>query len=140
MTVDNTWVLDLEPTIVALVKTRAMKNIKKKYPDTTWSTDDSILKEPTFPNVFILTECNEIGKDIEGVDINAVSMMAQVRITVSKAQGMQGARFVAGHVMNEFKNLGFGIDEIPRFEGNTVDTKQLLFRARRVIGQADILN
>lgn len=140
MTVDNTWVLDLEPTIVALIKTRAMKTIKKKYPDTVWTTDDSVVKEPTFPNIYILTECNEIGKDLSAQDINGISMMLQVRITVSKAQGMQGARFVAGAVMKELKALGFGMDQVPRFEGNTTDTKQLLFRGNRVIGQSDILN
>lgn len=139
-TIDNTWVLDLEPTIVALVKTRANKKIKTKYPDINWTTDDSVVKEPTFPNVYIFTSSIEFGKDMYGQDINAVSFLAQVRITVSKEQGMKGARFIAGHVMSEFKNLGFIIDEIPRFEGNTPDTKQLLFRANRIIGQADILN
>lgn len=140
MTVDNTWVLDLEPKIVALVKTRANKVIKKKYPDINWTTDDSVVKEPVFPNVYIFTECTEIGMDVTGDDINAVVMMAQVRITVTKDQGMAGARLVANATMNEFKRLGFIIDRIPRFEGGSTDTKQLLFRARRVIGQADILN
>lgn len=139
-TVDNTWVLDLEPTIVALVKTRANKLIKTKYPNVNWTTDDTVIKEPVFPNIYILTSSTEIGKDMIGQDINGVSFTVQVRITVSKEQGMSGARFIAGKVMNEFKNLGFALDEIPRFEGNTPDTKQLLFRAYRIIGQADILN
>lgn len=138
--IDNTWVLDLEPKIVALVKTRANKVIKPKYADINWTTDDAILQDAKFPNVYIFTTATEMGKDMVGQDINAVIFMAQIRITVSKEQGIKGARFIAGAVMSEFKNLGFDITEIPYFEGNTIDTKQMLFRANRVIGQADLLN
>lgn len=138
--IDNTWVLELEPKIITLVQTRADKIIKEKYPDVNWTTDDSVVKEPVFPNIYIFTEAGELGRDLDNIDINGTAFMAQVRVTVSKEQGMAGARFVAGVVMNEFKRLHFAIDEIPRFEGGSPDTKQLLFRARRVIGQADILN
>ena len=41
--------------------------------------------------------------------------------------------------MNEFKALGFNIKEAPNFNDNTIDIKRIVFRAERVIGQADII-
>lgn len=54
--IDNTWVLELEPKIITLVQTRADKIIKEKYPDVNWTTDDSVVKEPVFPNIYIFTD------------------------------------------------------------------------------------
>ena len=83
---------------------------------------------------------NELGGDLNGQDINGVMCMVQVDITCTKEQGSQDARFVSGVVMNEFKKLRFFINEVPQFNDNTNDLIRLIFRARRVIGQSDIIN
>lgn len=144
MNVDNTWVIDLPTQIFTLVKTKVNKKVKtttlsSKFSDIFWTMDSAVNIEPIFPTVYMFFECNEIGNDLTNTDINAIVCMAQIDITVSKEIGLNGARTIAGLCMNEFKALGFNIKEAPNFNENTLDIKRIVFRATRVIGQADII-
>lgn len=144
MSVDNTWVIDLPEQIFTLVKTKVQKKITttslaQKFPKTFWTMDSSVNAEPIFPTIYMIFVNNETGNDLYNKDINAIICMAQVDITVTKEQGLNGARTIAGLVMNEFKDLGFTIKEAPAFEDNTTDLKRMVFRASRVIGQSDII-
>lgn len=73
-------------------------------------------------------------------DINGISCIAQVDITVTKEQGLESARHISSIVMDEFKQLGFQIANLPSFSQSTIDLKRMVFEARRIIGQADIIN
>lgn len=142
--VDNNWVLELPTQIFTLVKTRVNKKINTsslatKFKDTFWTMDNAVNIEPKFPTVYMFFESSEIGNDLMNTDINAIICMAQIDITVSKDLGLNGAKTLAGLCMNEFKALGFNIKEAPNFNDNTIDIKRIVFRAERVIGQADII-
>lgn len=145
MNVDNNWIIEFPTELFMLVKTRAQSVIdssvyRTEFSDAYWTMDEVINAEPIFPTIFMFFNMNEMGRDIEGIDINAVMCMCQVDITVSKKQGLSGGRYLAGVIMNEFKKLGFEIQEAPYFDDNTNDLKRMIFRARRLIGQADIIN
>lgn len=140
--VDNNWAIELPTQIFTLVKTRVQKKINAattKYPNIFWTMDGSINKTPVFPTIYVVFDCYETGNDLNNRDINAIDCTAQVDITVSKEQGLSGARYIAGMVMEEFKELGFTIRETPNFNDGTLDTKRMVFRASRVIGQADVI-
>lgn len=138
--IDNTWAIDVETVVFATVKKRAQAILNSKYPNAFWTMDNVVNAEPTFPTIYMFMTSNEIGNDLEGEDINGISAMFQVEITVDKKQGIREGRLIAGVVMNEFKRLHFIVNQMPEFDGNTNDTKRLIFRCRRNIGQADILS
>lgn len=138
--IDNMWVMDLPQTITTLVKTRGNIQLLGKFPKIRWTTEDMKDSPLEFPTIKLTYTMNELGGDLNGQDINGVMCMVQVDITCTKEQGSQDARFVSGVVMNEFKKLRFFINEVPQFNDNTNDLIRLIFRARRVIGQSDIIN
>lgn len=142
--VDNTWVIDLPTQIYTLVKTKSQAKFNKSpkasvLKDTFWTLDGVINAKPVFPTIYLAFDCVEVGNDLHNKDINAVICTVQVDISVSKEQGLTTARYVSGIVMNEFKQLGFNISEAPNLNDSTIDIKRMVFRASRVIGQADII-
>lgn len=137
---DNvTWIIDIPTEIFMLVKTRAQAQLNNLFPNALWTMDDSLTIEPIFPTIFMSFECSEVGMDLNAQDINGINCVAQVDITVTKEQGIENARYISSIVVAEFKKLGFEITEAPMFR-NTVDLKSMIFVARRIIGQADIIN
>lgn len=138
--IDNMWVMDLPQTITTLVSTRANKRLISKFPNVRWTTEDTINSPLVFPTIKMTYTMSELGGDLEGQDINGVMCMVQVDVTCSKEQGSQDARFVSGVAMDEFKKLRFIVYEIPQFKDDTNDLIRLIFRARRVIGQSDVIN
>lgn len=135
----NTWVLDVEPNVFAIVKYGALKELTD-FPSTFFTMDSINNSESVFPTVYIhFLQGVEIGQTLEGQDINGMNATVDVQITVSKEQGSSVARRVTDVVMEQFKQLGFSIYSLPEFNGNTNDTKRMVFRARRIIGANDTL-
>lgn len=140
MAFDNFWAFNLPSDINTIVKTKSLARLASKYTSVSWTMDESERTTPIFPSVFVMIDCIELGNDLIGTDINAVNCEVEVQVTVTKEQGLSGARYVAGVVADEFKALGFEIREMPYFKDNTTDLKRMIFRGRRIIGQADIIN
>ena len=137
--IDNMWAFDIPEKIFTIVSTRGQEVLKDNYPDTKWSMDDKSYSTATFPTVLFTFTSTEMGNDLMGQDINAIYCSVQIDVTVTKEQGINVARYVSGVVANEMKRLSFSINEMPQFNDNTDDLIRLIFRCRRVIGQADTL-
>ena len=138
--IDNSWAMEVPQTITTIVKTRGQARINDKFPNAYWTEEDRQNVNSIFPTIFLAYTMSEIGGDLEAQDINAIMLRAEVNVTVTKEQGVQNARFISGVVMDEFKRLRFIVQEFPQFKDNTSDLIRLIFRARRVIGQSDIIN
>lgn len=137
--IDNTWVMDLPQVITTIISTRGQAILRNKYPKALWTTEDVKNSNPTFPTILLSFDLAEVGNDLNGIDINGVMCTVDVNITVTKSQGIRDARWISGVAMNEFKKLRFVVNEMPRFDDNTNDLIRLIFRARRIIGQADMI-
>ena len=137
--IDNTWALEVPEKILTIVQTRGQAILDEKFPNAFWTTDDMNNSNPTFPTIMFTFDCSETGGDLMGTDINAVLCMAQIDVTVTKEQGINNARYVAGVVLSEMKRLMFSANEMPQFNDNTNDLIRLTFRCIRIIGQADTL-
>lgn len=138
--IDNSWVMDLPQTITTIVKTRGNNRLISKFPDIRWTTEDTKDSPLKFPTILLTYTMSEVGGTLEGTDINGVMCMVQIDVTCTKEQGSQSARQVASVVMDEFKRLQFIVGEMPQFKDNTNDLIRMILRARRVIGQADVIN
>lgn len=138
--VDNTWVMDLPQIITTIVSTRGKTRLAETYPNASWTEDDIKNAPSVFPTILFSYTMTEMGADLIGQDVNAVMLMVQVDVTVTKEQGIQGARYVSGVVMDELKKLSFYVSDLPNPEDNTSDLIRYVFRARRVVGQADTFN
>lgn len=138
--IDNSWVMDLPQTITTIVKTRGNNRLISKFPDIRWTTEDTKDSPLKFPTILLTYTMSEVGGTLEGTDINGVMCMVQIDVTCTKEQGSQSARQVASVVMDEFKRLQFIVGEMPQFKDNTTDLIRMILRARRVIGQADVIN
>lgn len=138
--IDNTWAMDLPQIITTIVSTRGKTRLADTYPNASWTEEDVKNSPSVFPTIFLSYTMTEMGADLIGQDINAVMLMVQCDVTVTKAEGIRGARFVTGVVMDEFKKLMFEVNQMPSFDDNTNDLIRLTFRARRVVGQADVIS
>lgn len=138
--IDNTWAMELPQIITTIVSTRGKTRLATTYPNTSWTEEDVRNNPSVFPTVFMDYTMTEMGADLIGQDINAIMLMVQVDVTVSRDQGITGARLVTGVAMDEFKRLSFEVNQMPSFSDNTSDLIRMTFRARRVVGQADTFN
>lgn len=133
------WALEIESTIYTIIKTKARARLVEEYPTINFTNDNVVSDTAVFPTVYIhFLPSMEIGQDIDNVDVNAIRATAQIEITVGNAQNsLTDARKVVSVVLEEFKALRFNITAMPEFNGNTTDTKRMIFRASRVIGSQD---
>lgn len=134
------WIFDVETSIFARLKNEVISSLKSKYPDINFTMDDASDTQPKFPTVYIhFLGGSEQGQDLEGLSINAILCTVQFEVTVSKEQGLLGARQVTYEVVRQLKNLRFSVVSLPEFQNISTDTKRMVGRARRTIGQADVL-
>ena len=132
------WIIEKQSEIYTVVKYRAEKVLKPKYPDIRFTMDDSAQLEAQFPTVYVhYLPGREIARDIEGDNINAFVCDVQVDVTVSKAQGKTVAEKVSAEIMEQFKKLRFDIRSTPTPVSTGNETKQMSFRMSRTIGSSD---
>lgn len=135
------WYLDIETDIFTQVKYRLKQALLTDFPDLYITMDDAIIQEPKFPTVFIAFEQSvEEAQDLENTTVNAINCTVRVEVTVSKEQGMSVAKRVMAEVTSIFKAWSFTIFSVATFNNNSSDTKRMVERCRRRIGNGDILN
>lgn len=131
------WATSLEDEIFTIIKARATKRLKEKYPKLKFTTSDKGTGEPTFPLVYIhVVNGYETGKDLEGKDINGVyySMMCEVFTNTSK----EDCDIISAVLLDEFKELYFSTSVFP-VQSNIGTNYRKVFTAGRYIGQSDKL-
>lgn len=134
------WLLDTESEIFSIVKKKVTTALSDTYPDLYFTMDDVIQTEPKFPTVYInFVSAVEVGRDLECDSVNAVDLGVQYEITVNKEQGMVAAKKVAGEVSDAFTSLKFEQTSLPMFSNVGTDTKRMIGRCNRILGNGDNL-
>lgn len=135
------WYYDIETDIFTQVKYRLNQALLTRFPDLYITMDDAIIQEPKFPTVFIhFMQSVEEAQTLENTSVNAVNCTIQFEVTVSKEQGMNTARVVTDEVTKAFKELAFNMVSLATFNNGSQDTKRMVGRCRRRIGNGDSLN
>lgn len=134
------WIFDTETSIFARLKNEVIATLKSTYPDIFFTMEEQISSSTRFPTVYIhFLGGTEQGGDLEGTTINAINCTVQFEVVVSNAQGMSGARKVTNEIVKQLKKMRFAINSLPEFQNINTDTKRMVGRARRIIGQGDVL-
>lgn len=129
------WWADLENRIYSIIKTRANKTLRVKYPKIFWTTQIMTITESQFPCVYIhVIDAYEIGEDISRSTINGINITYQVEIYVNTDQA--DAVYIMQELTSQLKKLRFSITGLPTYtsDGNVL---RGIIRARRVMGAND---
>lgn len=137
MASENQWAIDLESTVVALVKAKALPQLKSKYPNIKITDEESSSTSAVFPTVYIhILGGNERGKTLDGQSINALSATFQVDVTANT--GKADCRRVMGTVMEIFKQMRFEGSQMPEMSINNKIHRSVA-RFSRIIAANDRL-
>lgn len=110
--------------------------LKTKYPNLSFTMDDKLSKDPSFPTVYVhLLSSPERGQDLEGKTINAGYFTFQIEVTDNQTQ--RRAKEVIECVLLEMKKMRFEIN-FPELQ-STNDYYRCVARCSRLIGSGDIL-
>lgn len=135
---DNSWVFDIQDKIYSRLDAVCRAKLSRKYPNISVTMDNNVSTTTKFPNVYLhFLPIMEIGNDLDGKDINAVYLTAQVDVTVTNAQEMSVANEVSQVVVNCMKEMRFSAT-LPEFV-NTSSEYRTVSRFTRTIGNADEL-
>lgn len=133
----NSWAFELENTIFSIIKVKATKLLKDKYPNIYFTTTNINENTPKYPTVYIHELGGyEVGKDLEGVSINGVIETLQIEVYSNTSQS--DAKYVISEVADIFKEMQFEIIAFPEMKNET-NIYRSIMRVRRVIGNGDSL-
>lgn len=136
---DNSWVLDIEPMIFTKIKAKTQTKLKKKYPEINFTMDDASEENPKLPTVFLnFLQSAEVGADLVGESVNGILCSVDVRVTVSKTNGLADLRYINTEILNAFKSMRFQA-KLPSHEASGTSTKSTVMRFERIIGQGQTL-
>jgi len=136
---DNLWVFDIQDKIYSRLDAVVRAKLSGKYPDIFVTMDSHVPTKPKFPNVYLrFLSPVETGKDLDGQDINAVYLTAQIEVTVTSAQEMSVANEVSQVVVDCMKGMRFSASSLPVF-ANTDTEYRTVSRFARYVGNADKL-
>lgn len=135
---DNSWVFDIQNKIYSRLEAVCLAKLSRSYPDINVTMNSNVPTHPKFPSVYLhFLSPIEIGKDLNGSDVNAIYLTAQVEVTVTKAQEMSVASEVSQVVMDCMKDMRFSAT-LPEFV-NTDTEYRTVSRYARTLGNADTL-
>lgn len=138
MEMDNSWVFEIQDKIYSRLEAMCIARLSGSYPKINVTMDDHKVTNPKFPNVYLhFLSPIEIGKDLNGQDINAIYLTGQIEVTVTEAQGMSVANDVSQVVVDCMKQMRFSAT-LPEF-ANTDSEYRTVCRFARTIGNADVL-
>ena len=136
--IDNSWIFDIQDKIYSRLDAEVTAELSSKYADITVTMDSHLHKNPKFPNVFLhFLAPVELGNDLDGQDINAIYLTAEIIITVTNAQTMLVANEVSQVVTSVMKNMRF-VATLPEFV-DTDSEYRTVSRFARTIGNEDTL-
>lgn len=135
---DNSWTFEVQNMVYSRLEAVVMSKLAGSYRNINVTMDDHIPTKPQFPNVYLhFLSPIEVGNDLDGQDINAVYLTAQIEVTVTSAQGMTVANEVSQVVVDCMKNMRFTAT-LPEFV-NTDSEYRTVCRFSRTIGNADTI-
>ena len=135
---DNSWIFDTQDKIYSRLEAICIAKLSRSYPRINVTMDNHKVTNPEFPNVYLhFLSPIEIGKDLDGADINAVYLTAQIEVTTTVAQGMSVANEVSQVVVECMKEMRFSAT-LPEFV-NTDSEYRTVSRFARTLGNAETL-
>ena len=135
---NNSWVFDIQDKVYSRLEAMCISKLSKSYKDINVTMDNHKVTSPKFPNVYLhFLSPLEVGNDLDGADLNAVYLTAQIEVTVTTAQGMSVANDVSQVVINCMKEMRFSAT-LPEFF-NTDSEYRTVSRFSRVIGNEEEL-
>lgn len=134
----NSWIFDTQDKIYSRLSAVCVAKLSRSYPDINVTMDSHVPTRPKFPSVYLhFLPAIEVGNDLDGADINAVYLTAQIEVTVTSAQEMSVANEVSQVVVECMKEMRFSAT-LPEFV-NTDSEYRTVSRFARTIGNADKL-
>lgn len=131
------WTDSIESMVFTRVKTKGNKELKTKYPNLHYTSDNVTVGEPKFPTCYIQELPGaERGRSIDGQSVNGI--LCTFQIDVSDNDKKANAKKVMMNAIDTFKEMRFEIIAFPTYrkeDGVWVGTA----RVRRIIGALDIL-
>ena len=138
MATNSSWVFDIQDKIYSRLEALCTVKLIDKYPDINVTMDSHVPTFPKFPSVYLhFLPPIETGKDLDGKDVNAIYLTAQVEVTVTKAQEMAVANEVSQVVVDCMKEMRFTAT-LPEFV-NSDSEYRTVSRFARVIGNEETL-
>ena len=133
----NEWAIDLESTVVALVKAKALPQLQEKYPKISITSEGASSSSAIFPTVYIhLLPAVEQGQTLYGQTINALLATFQADVTTNTSKS--DCRKVMAVITEIFKTMRFQGTSMPEFSiSNKVHKSTARFR--RMIAANDRL-
>lgn len=130
------WIDERINDIYTDVKNEVMTAYKTKYPDLTFTQDDSENVTAKFPAVYMFFDAVERMSTLDGGVINAVYMTIRTKVSVTKSQGNNVARAINSAVRDALKKRYFDTSgsPIPTTSG---DVKVINSNYQRVVGFND---
>jgi len=135
---DNSWIFDVQDKVYSRLEAVCIAKLAKKYAGINVTMDNHVQKNPSFPNVYLhFLSPIETGKDLDGADVNAIYLTAQIEVTATSAQGMSVAYEVSKVVLDCMKEMRFAAT-LPEFL-NTDTEYRTVSRFARNIGNEEEL-
>ena len=137
MASESEWAIDIESTVVALVKNKALPRLQETYPKIRITDEGESDGPAVFPTVYIhLLSAVEQGQTLDGQTINALLATFQVDVTTNTSKS--DCRKVMAVIADTFKTMRFQGNAMPEFSiSNKVHKSTARFR--RLIGANDRL-
>ena len=134
----SSWVFNVQDKIFSRLQAVCLSKLASKYADINVTMDDHVPTHPKFPSVYLrFLAPIETGKDLDGKDINAIYLTAQIEVTVTSAQKMSVANEVSSVVADCMKEMRFAAT-LPEFV-NTDSEYRTISRFARTIGNDEDL-
>lgn len=136
-TTDNEWVFELPTKIYRIIKAVTAEDIEEILASPKFITIDETVDFTTFPTIRIgAIGPIEIGRTLDGIAINGVTLTEQVEVYVNTST--TDARALANIIVSAFKLLAFEVVAFP--EVRTQDGVYIaVMRFRRDYGANDTI-
>lgn len=130
------WYMDLEDVVATMIEYNSSE-LKSKYPNIRFTTEDAERREASFPTVRMkVIGMPERGRDLENQTVNGVTLTIQVDVTSNKNK--QEAKDIAFTIMEKFKALHFNVASMP-LHTQQGDVYRYISRVSRLVAQGDKL-
>ena len=134
----NSWVYDIQDAIYSRLDAICDAKLGQKYSDLNVTMDSHKVTNAKFPSVYVLfLSPVEVGSDLDGKDVNAIYLTANITVTVTSAQGMEVAKEVTQTVTDCMKDMRF-VASLSEFVDTDTEYRTVS-RFARTIGNADTL-
>ena len=134
----NSWVYDIQDAIYSRLDAICDAKLGQKYSDLNVTMDSHKVTNAKFPSVYVhFLSPVEVGSDLDGKDVNAIYLTANITVTVTSAQGMEVAKEVTQIVTDCMKDMRF-VASLSEFVDTDTEYRTVS-RFARTIGNADTL-